>query len=289
MTRRAAEATLFDLGEYPGRAAVARAEALGVDLRRIEDTYAWETSADTTDWCQIQHGIIRSAVEMQGAWLRAGGALHGEGEPTVLPYLVQFWRDGVGVTQTQAEAVAAISASDHPSQGFWSAAFISWCVRNALPTPPPAHDGGFQFAGRHMVDIAQTARNREAADTARPFWLFDIDDPDVVPRDGDILCLNRGGTQHSYQSVRTNWVLTNATAEATGNSHTDVVIGHFEDNGRRWIETVGGNVDDTVGSRYYSLHADGRLDDEVRITGTVVPGHTDVTRTVGPAHRSCSP
>src|SRR5690606_21549421 len=28
---------------------------------------------DRLDWCRIRHGIIRSAVEMQGAWLDAGG------------------------------------------------------------------------------------------------------------------------------------------------------------------------------------------------------------------------
>jgi hypothetical protein len=132
-----------------------------------------------------------------------------------------------------------------------------------------------------MVYIAQAARNRETADATRPFWLFDINDPDIVPRDGDILCLNRSGTNHSYQSVRTNWVLANGTAEATGNSHTDIVIGHFADGARTWIETVGGNVDDTVGSTYYSLDPDGRLADQVRINGAAVPDRSDVTRTVG--------
>jgi GH24 family phage-related lysozyme (muramidase) len=279
--RRAAEARLFETGEYPRQAALTTARSLGVDLREVEEPYVREMTAPAVDWCQIRHGIVRSAVEMQGAWLRAGNTLHGEGAATVLPYLVQFWRDGVGMTPAQAEATARISASDHPSQGFWSAAFISWCVRNALPSPPPPHDGGFRFSGLHMVYIAEAARNREAGDTARPFWLFDINDPDIVPEDGDIVCLNRSGTSHSYASVRRKWVVDDPTGRPTGKSHTDIVIGHHDDGSRRWIETVGGNVDDTVGSTYYSLTADGRLDSGVTLTGAPVGRRSDVTQTVG--------
>ena len=279
--RREAEARLFDTGEYPGQAAIQLALSLGVDLSQIEAPYSRAAQAAPVDWCQIRHSMIRSAVEMQGAWLAAGNNLHGEGVGSVRPYLVQFWRDGVGMTQQQAEATAAISAADHRRLAFWSAAFISWCVRNAMPDPPPPHNGGFHFHMRHMAFIAQAARNRAAGDQARPFWLFDINDPDVVPEDGDILCLNRDGTNHSYQSVNQNWVLNNANAVATGVSHSDIVIGHFESGGRRWIETIGGNVDDTVGSSYYSLDAQGRLDDQVTLAGAPVARSSDVTQQVG--------
>jgi hypothetical protein len=102
-----------------------------------------------------------------------------------------------------------------------------------------------------------------------------------VPEDGDILCLNRDGTSHSYQSIRQDWFVNHPNDVATGSSHCDIVIGHFEDGGRRWIETIGGNVGDTVGSRYYSLDANGRLVDRVQLNGTPIAGRTDVTQAVG--------
>lgn len=279
--RRKAEATLFATGTYPGDAAMEQVKSLGIDLREFETGPRAAAFTDGgVDWCQIRHNIIRSAVEMQGEWLRSGGLMD-ESHTDALELLVKFWEVGTGMAHDQAVAVANLSASDHPSQAFWSAAFISWCVRNAMPDPPPPHDGGFHYHMRHMAYIAQAARNRAAADAARPFWLYDINDPNVVPEDGDILCLNRSGTSHSFTSVNTNWVTNNPTAVATGSSHTDIVIGHFEDGGRRWIETIGGNVGDTVGSTYYSLDANGRLVDGVTLGGATRSGKSNVTQTVG--------
>ena len=281
-SRRQAEATLFATGEYPGDHEMTTVQSLGIDLHEFETGPRSVALTDTggVDWCQIRHDIIRSAVEMQGEWLRSGGLMD-ESHADALELLVKFWEVGVGMTRERAEAVAALSASDHPTQAFWSAAFISWCVRNAMPDPPPPHDGGFTYHMRHMAYIADAARNRAAADATRPFWLFDINDPAVVPEDGDILCLNRSGTSHSFASVNTNWVTNNPTATATGSSHTDIVIGHFEDGGRRWVETIGGNVGDTVGSRYYSLDAADRLVDQVTLGGATVRNKSNVTQTVG--------
>lgn len=263
-----------------GRTTPASLRALGLDLNEFEAPYAREFQ-QAVDWCQIRHNIIRVAVEIQGDWLASGGNLMTESNPAVREMLIMFWRDGVGMSQSQAEAVAYLSAADHPTQAFWSAAFISWCVRSAMPNPPPPNNGGFHYHMRHMVYIAQALRNRENADATRPFWLYDINEPNIVPEDGDLLCLNRSGTNHSYQSVRRDWVVNNPNAEATGSSHTDIVIGHFEESGRRWIETIGGNVGDTVGSRYYSLDAQGRLVDEVTLNGTSKSGKSNVTQQVG--------
>ncbi len=267
--RRRAEVALYSTGEYAGESAAAELAHVGLSLSEMETSYQLEAEDAIIDWCQIRHNMIRMAVEKQGEWLAASGDLKTEADPSVMDDLVAFWRDGTGMDQAAAEATARISASDHPSEAFWSAAFISWCVRQAMPTPPPPHDAGFLFHMRHMAYIAQAARNRAAADTARPFWLFDINDPEIVPRDGDILCLNRGGTAHSFASVNAAWVDRNPTDVATGSSHTDIVVGSFEDSGRRWIETVGGNVSDTIGSKYYSVDGAGRITDETTLGGTV--------------------
>ena len=237
-----------------------------------------------TDWCQIRHNLIRVAVETQGDWLASGNNLKQESNASMFNLLTQYWQEGLAMSQNAAQSMARGSANDTIA---WSAAFISWCVRTAMPNPPPPNDAGFLYHARHMAYIAQAARNRENQDATRPFWLFDINDPNVVPEDGDILCLNRWDsdraryTDHSFTSVRDNWVLNNANRVATGKSHTDIVIGHFEENGRRWIETIGGNVGDTVGSRYYSLDAQGRLVDQVRLNGNAVNGKQNITQTAG--------
>ena len=258
--------------------------ALGLDINDFERPLAGEMQATPIDWCQIRHNIIRSAVEIQGAWLTSGGNLMDESNPAVRDMLIMFWRDGVGMSQAQAEATAAISAQDHPSRAFWSAAFISWCVRNAMPNPPPPHNGGFHFHMRHMTYVADCLRNRENNDNTRPFWLYDINDTNIVPEDGDILCLNRGGNNFSYQSIRQQWFVNNPNAEATGSSHCDIVVGRHEEGGRRWIETIGGNVGDTVGSRYYSIDNNGRLIDQVQLNGTAIRSARNVTQTVGNRH-----
>ena len=273
--------TRIQILHWPANASGAQSFSNGYSLE-FEAPYAQDFQV-AIDWCQIRHNIIRSAVEIQGDWLSSGNNLMNESNPAVLTMLTMFWRDGVGMSATRAATTAAASAADRTP---WSAAFISWCVRNALPTPPPPHNGGFQFGQRHMIYIAHALRNRENSDQTRPFWLFDINDPNVVPEDGDILCLNRPvnsvWTRHSYQSVRQRWVVDHPNVAApTGSSHCDIVIGHFNQNGRRWIETIGGNVSNTVGSRYYSLNANGRLDDRVTLNGTAIANKTNVTQTVG--------
>jgi hypothetical protein len=273
--------TRIQILHWPPTGSTAQSFPHGVALE-FEAPYARDFQA-AIDWCQMRHNIIRSAVEVQGDWLSSGNNLMNESNPAVLSMLTMFWRDGVGMSAAQAAATAATSASN---QTPWSAAFISWCVRNAMPNPSPPHHGGFVFGQRHMIYIAHALRNRENQDQTRPFWLFDINDPTIVPEDGDILCLNRpvnnAWTQHSYQSIRQQWFVNHPNVAApTGSSHCDIVIGHFEDNGRRWIETIGGNVSNTVGSRYYSLDNNGRLVDGVQLNGTAIPNKSNVTQAVG--------
>jgi N-acetylmuramoyl-L-alanine amidase len=213
----------------------------------------------TLDWCQLRFGIIKSADEEQGFWLRPNGTLLPEGDPAVLALLEKYWRDGAGVGN--AAAMAALSAADAET-GPWSAAFISWCVRNAgVP------DGvGFDFGSAHIRYIVGALRNRENADGARPFWLLDITEPDAAIIPGDIVCKNRQvrgvWTTHSYASLRHQfWDNGNQNVTPTGSSHSDIAIGFNERDGRRFVEVVGGNVSNSVGSTEYEVDASNRIID----------------------------
>lgn len=260
--RREKEATLFKDGRYPEDTSTAQdISSFSLDLSEIEAPYSLEFQA-TVDWCQIRYLIIRSAVEIQGDWLTTGNNLMKESNAAARDMLIKFWRDGVGFSQGVAEESAAKSAADKLP---WSAAFISWCVRNAMPTPPPPNYGGFNFSGLHMNYISKALNNRESNNQTQPFWFFDINEDNVIPEDGDIICLNRKSdgiwSQHSYQSIRQNQFPHGRF------SHCDIIIGHFEKDGRKWIETIGGNIRNTVSSKHYSLDTNGRLVDEVTLNG----------------------
>jgi hypothetical protein len=220
----------------------------------------------TTDWCLLRHSIIRSAVEMQGAWLDSAGNLIQESDAAVLEHLEAFWRDGVGTGNWQARAQESAQNATP-----WSAAFVSWVVRNAGATTAM----GFDFSGRHMDYIAEALRNRMRNDQDRPFWFFGIGEQAAHPLlPGDIVCMNRSFngqlTTHSLEGLRRRFWGDdgeNANADTTGAAHCDVAIGYQTDsNGQRFIEVIGGNRGHhsgpnahTVGSALLEVDAAGQL------------------------------
>lgn len=211
------------------------------------------------DWCQLRYGIIRSAVEEQGFWLLPNGSLRTESDPQMLANLEAYWRDGAGLSASAAQAQARLSAADDVSAP-WSAAFVSWCVRNAgVP-----NNVGFEFGPRHILYIVGALRNREAADRARPFWLFQPTEPEGALIAGDIVCKNRRvdgvWTTHSYASLKAAyWDDGHQNVNPTGSSHTDIVIGFLDRGGRRYAELIGGNVGNTAGTTLYEVDANNRL------------------------------
>jgi N-acetylmuramoyl-L-alanine amidase len=220
-----------------------------------------------TDWCLIRHNIIRSAVEMQGAWLDASYNLRQEGAADVLEYLQEMWRDGV--QDGNWSTLANESASNVTP---WSGAFVSWTVRNAGVTPAM----GFAFSGRHMDYIGEALRNRMRNATNRPFWFFGIDEQAAHPLlPGDIVCMNRrvdgAMTNHSLANLtRRFWGENgeNEGAATTGSSHCDVAVGYQDDpGGQRYIEVIGGNRGNRGGP---SAHTVGTALIEVDAAGQIV-------------------
>lgn len=216
--------------------------------------------AAARDWCQLRFNIIKTADEEQGAWLDASGALRSESDPAVLDMLVKYWRDGVGQSAAGARQTATQSAADTTP---WSAAFISWVMRNA----GIQRSDGFWFSQRHIVYIVEAMRNRERNDTTKPFWLYDISEQAQHPVvAGDLICFNRkprgkAKTTHSYTKLKRKWwdVVANRTKAATGYSHTDVVIGFHDRGGKRYLEAIGGNRGNTVGSVELEVDANNQI------------------------------
>ena len=227
--------------------------ALAVRPRAVSKSIRRSRLLSAPDWCQIRFGIIKSADEEQGFWLTPAGDLRKEGDPVVLEMLTKYWRDGAGDPNPEARAKdSAADAENSP----WSAAFVSWVMRNAgVPS-----NAGFDFSSLHMTYIVGALRNRERGQRDRPFWFYGIDE--IVPQPGDVLCKNRGGAIYTYDGLKKKYFDGgNDTVAPSGKSHSDVAIGYAERGDRRFLQVVGGNVSNTVGTTEYEVDEDGRLVD----------------------------
>jgi hypothetical protein len=195
-------------------------------------------------WCAMRLRIARVARAELARW-RRGGRVLTESDPSQLRILAQYWSAVPGFTSARAALAAARrSAANHPDFP-WSAAFICFVMRQAGVRPAD----GFVFGQRHMEYIVGALRNRERSDHARPFWLVDHVElqHEAPPERGDLLCFNRGGSHHTYSSLRRSfWSGGHQNARTFGISHCRVVVGTGVSRGRRFIDTIGGNESNSV-------------------------------------------
>lgn len=119
---------------------------------------------------------------------------------------------------------------EHP----WSAAFISFVVRNA------GYEG-FMFSAAHSRYIRDARARRQANDVNAPFWLFRLNEH--RPQVGDLICARRQGGV-SFDNL-----------PATFLSHCDVVMEVRER--EREVRVLGGNVAQSVSMTTFELDANG--------------------------------
>jgi hypothetical protein len=200
------------------------------------------------DFCTYGANVSAIALAEERAWRRPNGTRLVESDASQLPILERYWRTVPGFTTPAAAHAQALVSASNGVGGEWSAAFLCYVLSNAGVTR--AH--GFEFFQRHIVYIANAARNREASDRTRPFWLVDRIEMqgEALPQPGDLLCINRevSGvmTNHSYESIRNRWVINNPAAVPTGSSHCALVVGTVNRGGQTFLETIGGNESQTV-------------------------------------------
>lgn len=108
----------------------------------------------------------------------------------------------------------------------WSAAFISWVVRQAGQAY-----ANFQFAASHSVFVNNAIKARITNRADKPFWGYRI--TEQKPELGDIIQRNRGAgaVTFSYAENHSQYA-----------SHSDIVVQVTAD----VVRTIGGNVGDTV-------------------------------------------
>gem|GEM_PF-5776878 len=231
-------------------------------LRDYEDVYSdeiaepeqppsWqpaEQSVNQINWCQMRQTIAATARAEEARWTAPNGNKYLESNhPDRLAILTSYWLTVPGFT-TQAAATARATQSIN-NQIAWSAAFICYVMHTAGIRQ--AH--GFEFSQRHLTYIVGALRNRERSDQNRPFWLVDEIEVqrEADPKSGDLICFNRpvNGhmTTHSYTSLRNRyWSGGNQNRAVSGSSHASIVVGTTTHNGQRYVETIGGNENQSV-------------------------------------------
>jgi hypothetical protein len=196
-------------------------------------------------WCELRQRIAAVARAEHARWTPPGGRKLTEGDPGQVRVLTQYWSAVPGFgSATAAEGAAQRSAAHDPDYP-WSAAFICFVMRAAGVRPAD----GFVFGPRHMEYIVGALRNRERSDRTRPFWLVDHIElaDEVAPEPGDLLCFNRGTSQHTYASLRSRfWSGGHQNAPTSGISHCRIVVGASSSGGRRSVVAIGGNESDSV-------------------------------------------
>ncbi|GAA5127124.1 DUF2272 domain-containing protein [Luteolibacter yonseiensis] len=159
---------------------------------------------------------------------------HGEAEEPLKSQIALYWK--------------AVDNQQHSTEEWWSAAFISWCVKEAGAT-----DAEFEFSGLHARYVHRAITSPNAA-----FRGMDISDAAARPEPGDII-------NHNFKSGT-------VTFEDAGNrndfhSHSAIVVEKGEDAHGRFVRTIGGNEatrehqSGTVGDSIIRLEADGRIKD----------------------------
>lgn len=154
--------------------------------------------------------LLRAAVD---EWLRfdKGHAIETD-DPQYL-YIGEMW-------------AALGEPHDGRSDVRWSAAFMSWVVRQA--GPPYAN---FRFSARHSVYVHNAIKARVTSRLDKPYWGYRI--REVKPELGDIIHRNRGSNRFTFSYAETH---------TQYDSHADFVVEVTPDIAR----VVGGNVANSV-------------------------------------------
>jgi hypothetical protein len=121
----------------------------------------------------------------------------------------------------------------------WSAVFVSWCVKQAGATAAE-----FRFAAAHSRFVNQAIRNQIAGNGVFRGHRVATYPPQV----GDILQNNRAGNHFDYDFAQAN---------KSYASHSAIVMEVGTDNKGRYLRTIGGNENDSVGMKEVRLDAKG--------------------------------
>ncbi|MFC7279694.1 phage tail tip lysozyme [Paractinoplanes rhizophilus] len=199
----------------------------------------------------LGEAIAAVAVREFRRWRPGGGRPLTETTPQATPMLRQYYLVGLGKKVSDMVSDADLRSAAwhaHSDMSAWSAAFVSYVMREAGASMFPA-------AAAHREYIRAARRNRLVANSANPFWAYRA--TEIAPRVGDLVCNSRPGVDGAnYDNIGQNrrW-----------STHCDIVVDVKP--GR--LRVIGGNVGMpggppgqglTVGDKTVWTLPDGRVD-----------------------------
>ncbi|MBM3071228.1 DUF2272 domain-containing protein [Lelliottia sp. RWM.1] len=165
----------------------------------------------------------------KGSILQIG---HKEGEDGWWQRVGQYW-ENIGRDD--------LDGRDH--EWPWSAAFISWIMRQS------GAENRFAYSASHATYISKSIRDRNQGNTNALYWGFRLNER--KPQVGDLVCWDRDSDKvvdYDHQHL------------GHYNSHTDLVVSVSADE----IEIIGGNVGNSVTRRPLALTDEGFLSASVQ-------------------------
>jgi len=180
----------------------------------------------------FKNRIVRNAISEYNTWLstrvNATYAIK-EYDADALPLLTKYWN-----------ATPSPPSPVNP-RTFWSAAFISWIIKES---------GGmdlFSYSGAHITYMRAAKRNSNTT-AQNPFWMYSITDFITRMQPGDLVCKARAGSGLTFTNV-----LTNADTAA----HVDIITEIDRPNNK--IRVLGGNVCDNVDHKRLNIVGTSRI------------------------------
>lgn len=230
---RALKQLLAPAPAAPGPAADKEMDWSGL-FQPIQSVLPTPRPATPTNTTALRERIVAIARQ---EWEKWGRGTRREGEVAMRPRLAAYW--------------GAVDESDFSPARAWSAAFISWVMRQA------GAGEAFAYKQRHTDYITAAKRAAQQGDTTK-FQAFPLDS--VRPEPGDLICRDRA-PKRGAPCAGTHF----GNVDRGGISHSDIVTEVHPG----FIVVLGGNTGqgypskgegkNTVGQRKIPLDAQGRV------------------------------
>jgi hypothetical protein len=136
----------------------------------------------------------------------------------------------------------ANGAEKYDGSSAWSAAFISYIIKDAAPSP-----NDFKYSTKHAIYIVN------ARDAKKSWKAYSAKDNSVILKEGDLLCYARNGGQKITLELK------DFTSDQDG--HCDCVT---EIKNGEFAKVIGGNLSDSVSFANVNLNANGSVNDPHR-------------------------
>jgi len=169
----------------------------------------------------LRSNIVSIALQEWNKW---GKGNTKETDASIRETLKDYWLTGTGSIYGFTNSLA------------WSAAFISWVVKNA------GGGNNFRYSAAHSTYTYYAKLNREQNNT-NPFKAYRISEK--KPEAGDIVVQNRGSSSFTYENI----------APDKPGTHGDFVVRVTGSS----AEVIGGNLSDSVSYGRIPLRPDGLI------------------------------